>query len=482
MRRGFRSKLGGAVALFTVPLLGAGAAIAADFNGDGYDDLMVGAPGEAPGMLPRSGVVFAFRGSAMGLRHQRVIDQAGLGQNELGDEFGSAFATGDFDGDGRGDVAIGAPGEAPGISEASGAVFVFLGASGGVVPDIVLDQSDLGMNEVGDRFVATLAAGDFNGDGFDDLAVGAPGKAPAGDPRSGAVFLFRGSAVGLAAHDTIDQAGLGQNEANDRFGAALATGDFDGDERMDLAVGAPGEAPGTQPRSGLVFVFRGVDSGLAPDRVVDQTGLGANEQGDQFGATLATGDFDGDGPVDLVVGAPGEAPGGDPRSGALFVFSGSRGGLVADRFLDQSGLGRNELGDELGRALSTGDFDGDGLVDLAAGAPGEAPGIDPRSGGVFVFRGTVLGLAPERFLSQAQIGANEAGDRFGAALASGDYDGDGIEDLAVGTPGEAPHVAHSGGIFVFQGTAAGLQPQVFLDQGVLGANEYGDLFGAALSE
>jgi hypothetical protein len=410
-------KLGGVTALFAM-LLGGGPSFAADFNADGLDDLVVGAPGKALWDGPRSGAAFSFQGSAGGLLPDMVLDQEGLGANEADDQLGAAIATGDFDGDGFDDVALGAPGEAPGESPASGAVFVFKGGETGLRPDIALDQSGLGYNEEGDRFGASLVAGDFDGDGFDDLAVGAPGEAPGDSPRSGAVFVFLGSASGLMRHTSLDQAqaGLGANESGDRFGEALSAGDFDGDGHSDLAVGAPGEAPGASPKSGVVFVFKGATTGLTPGRVIDQMGLGGNEEGDRFGAALSSADFDGDGFADLAVGAPGESPGKSPRSGAVFVFHGTIIGLLPDRVVTEAGLGANEAGDRFGAALASGDFDGDGVSDLAIGAPGEAPGSGPRSGAVVLFRGGAKGLSGSRFLDQSGLGTNELGDRFGAAL------------------------------------------------------------------
>jgi hypothetical protein len=456
---------------------------AANYVGDEREDLVVGAPGEAIGRGPRSGVVYLLRGGAAGLVDTHVLEQNGLDANEQGDEFGAALAAGDFDGDGLPDVAIGAPGEALGENPRSGAVFVYLGTGGGLTPAAVLDQTGLGAEESGDRFGDALVVGDFDGDGFDDLAVGAPHDEPESSPASGGVFLFHGGNQGLEPLGYLDQGGLGVNELDDRFGAALCVGDFDGDRRDDLAVGAPGEEPGSDPRSGVVFVFRGSAEGLTPDRVLDQEGLGSNEADDRFGTALASGDFNGDRRDDLAVGAPGEEPGSDPKSGGVFVFGGSSDGLVAREFLAQEGLGGNETGDEFGRALSSGDYDGDNLDDLAVGAPGESPGSDPKSGAVFVFRGTVAELVPLQFLHQDGLGSNDDGDRFGAALASGNYVGNHRDDLVVGAPGEAPGAdPRSGAVFVFRGIALGLTPQQFVTQIKVGSNEAGDLFGLALCE
>ena len=232
---------------------------------------------------------------------------------------------------------------------------------------------------------------------------------------------------------------LGMNESGDAYGARVAVGDFDGDGLMDLAIGAPGESPGSDPKSGWVFVYKGTPYGLTSWTSFGQRTLGVNENGDLFGQSLAAGDFDGDGIDDLAVGAPGESPGSKPRSGWVFLFKGSAQGLSPWKGFGQAGIGDDEQGDEFGTALAAGDFDGDGKDDLAVSAPGESPGADPRSGYVFIFKGTSgAGLSAWSGFGQAGLGANENGDRFGHALAAGDFDGDGKDDLAVGAPGESP--------------------------------------------
>ena len=115
---------------------------------------------------------------------------------------------------------------------------------------------------------------------------------------------------------------LGKNEKGDLFGRVVASGDFNGDGLTDLAVGAPKEDVGIIANSGAVFIYRGTEFGLAPWKVLTQEGLGSNEIGDQFGFSLAAGDFNGDGKDDLAVGAPGEKPGKDPKSGYVFAFKG----------------------------------------------------------------------------------------------------------------------------------------------------------------
>jgi len=408
----------------------------------------------------------------------------GLDTNEDGDGFGQALAAGDFNGDHILDLAVGAPTEAPGTGPRSGSVFVFRGTPNGLQLWQRLDQRPLDPNELNDRFGASLAAGDFNGDGLADLAVGTPLEDPGpGLDDAGRVYTFRGSAAGLTPWQSLGQAPLDTDEKGDRFGSSLAAGDFDGDGRMDLAVGAPTESPGTGPQSGWVYTFRGSPQGLAPAQGFGQAGLDTDEALDDFGRSLAAGDFDGDGKADLAVGAPAEAVGAGPRAGLVYTFRGGTPTLLSPwQKLGQTAMETPETGDQLGRSLAAGDFDGDNRADLAVGAPKEAPGTDPKSGYVFTYRGSAAGLLPWQGLSQAGLEANEADDQFGQSLAVGDFSGDGRSDLAVGAPGETlGTAAKTGAVFAFKGSAGGLVGWKVIDQTGLDTNEGNDLFGSALA-
>ncbi|VEP18891.1 conserved hypothetical protein [Hyella patelloides LEGE 07179] len=467
-----------------------------DFNQDGFPDLIVSAPGESPGDDPDSGVIFTINGSRGDLEGDRDFDQENLNldNNEEGDSFGAALALGDFDNDGFDDLVVGTPGKSPENNPESGAIFTLRGTSNGLVADDDFDQDnlDLGSNENGDLFGATLAVGDFNNDNFDDLVVGAPGESTGVfDLRAGRIFTLEGSSDGLRGDRELsqDSLDLGNNELDDNFGEALAVGDFNNDGFDDLVVGAPGETPGNDPRSGAIFTLNGSSDGLEGDNDYDQESLnlGTNEEGDSFGEALAVGDFNNDGFDDVVVGAPGESPGDDPQSGAVFTLNGSSNGLIGDRDFDQESFnsGRNEEGDSFGEALAVGDFNNDGFDDVVIGAPGESPGDEPDSGAIFTLNGSSNGLVTGNSFDQESLGlgTNESGDLFGAALTVGDFNDDGFEDLAVGAPGESPgDDPDSGAIYILNGSSDGLVAGSDFDQESLGigTNESGDGFGSAL--
>jgi hypothetical protein len=421
-----------------------------------------------------------------------------LDANEAGDAFGSAVASGDFNGDGFLDLVVAAPNEAvaadpddaPGVR--AGTVFVYLGGPTGLRPGQRIDQSEVGTNEDGDRFASALAAGDFDADGIDDLAIGVPGEALQGGPRSGFVFVFRGSAQGLVFQAGIDQTSVAiapgvraTNDAGDRFGAALAAADFNGDDVTDLAVGAPGEAVVPGVPSGAVFVFRGArGDGLGGDQVLTQGAALLDELGDNFGSALAAGDLNRDGRADLAVGIPQERVllvG--PQAGAVALFRGDANGLVMAGMFEQADAlgGLGEIGDLFGSAITIADFDGDDRTDVAVGAPGESVGAIPSVGSVSFYRGNIDGAFNPTLLDQSDVGANEAGDRFGASLTAGDLDGDGRGDLVVGAPGETIQgTPRAGAAYTFAGAVGGVTPAQALDATRLGALRADDGFGTAL--
>src|SRR5262249_14369922 len=152
-------------------------------------------------------------------------------------------------------------------SSNSGAVYVYRGTAFGLFPWQRLTQGFMSLAS-GDFFGYSLAAGDFNKDGLSDLAVGVP---QSGNSRSigGRVVLYTGGSRGLSANVLLEQsAPFGANEAGDEFGRALAAGDFDNDGVSDLAVGVPGEAPGSSPRAGYAYIFRGQLAASGPALVI----------------------------------------------------------------------------------------------------------------------------------------------------------------------------------------------------------------------
>jgi hypothetical protein len=393
--------------------------VAADFNHDGIADLAVGVPGEND----IAGAVNVLYGAGSGLSGTggQVFFQVG-GTAEFRDRFGSAQAAGDFNGDGFADLAAGASGEDVGSIDDAGAVSVLYGSAGGLTTSGGrLFTQVASAVEGGDEFGWALAAGDFNRDGFADLAAGAPGEAVGSAGGAGAVSVLLGSAAGLTATGgrLFTQVG-GLVESADQFGAAQAAGDFNGDGFADLAAGASGEDVGSIDDAGAVSVLPGSAGGLTTTggRLFTQLGS-APESFDVFGFALAAGDFNHDGFADLAAAAPLEDVGTVGDAGALSVLPGSAAGLTTTggRLFTQVG-GLVEAGDEFGEQLASGDFNHDGFADLAAAAPTEDVGTVQKAGAISVLPGSAGGLTSTGGLlftqnSPGVPGTAETFDQFG---------------------------------------------------------------------
>ncbi|HEX5010930.1 MAG TPA: FG-GAP repeat protein [Planctomycetota bacterium] len=440
--------------LLAALLLGAPALRAADFNGDGYPDLAIGCHGGWVAAQQEAGAVHVFYGgpTCFGSFTEQVIDESSFGGFAFPDDFelfGLSMTSGDFDGDGYDDLAIDAGNEDVSGWDAAGTVFVIYGSPSGLDLERhdAFNQDTKGIKDKvepgnfffpdlsAEQFGRTLVSGDFDADGYDDLAAFVQetfGKGKKQKSFAGAVHIIKGSPTGLTVKGNKllrqGKAGIpGKPTADAKFGWGMAVADFNQDGIDDLAIGAPGELV-----EGHVVILLGkAKKGLTGKHSVligeaDCGGVPDPTKAHHFGEMLEVGDFTGSGVPQLVIGAPVLDVGAAEYAGGVYVLT-----------LDPADLSISDA------QLIT----------------RETPGI---AGGV------------------------QAGADFGYALAAGDFDGDGDDDLAIGVPrddiGEA---TDAGTVTVLTGSPAGLVAgDLLVDQDVTGVPEVAedyDVLGGVLA-
>ncbi|MFN7145933.1 MAG: FG-GAP-like repeat-containing protein, partial [Myxococcota bacterium] len=318
---------------------------------------------------------------------------------------GKAVATGDFDGDGKDDVVVGAPG--------AGEVYVYYGTS--TIPAGSPDRTATAPSGAG-SFGAALDTADVNRDGYDDLVVGASTSTTTA-PSDGAVWVFHGTALGLDTTPAVKLTGSATENA--LFGTAVALGDVNNDGYADVVVGEPGYSGST----GRVYVFAGSAAGASTSSPRVLTGTAA---GMSFGYSVsAGGNVGADASSEVAIGAPTYTAGSSANTGRVLVYTG------ASTFFTTTPTAvtyTGTAGYRYGTAVTIeGSYNGDAYADLVVGAPtGASTGV----GRVYFYNstGTALPTGATR-----NMDGPSAGSYFGAALASvKDTDDDGYAELLVG--------------------------------------------------
>ncbi len=461
-------------------------------NLDSFADVVVGVPAEdwtTTTTIVNVGITQVLYGGEGGVPDQYGdLWQQGFGglpgSMEAGDQLGQALAAGDFNGDGLMDLAIGIPYQDVGGLLNAGMVQVLYATENGLSPidSATFTQNDVGAaSEANDLFGQELAAGDFNGDGIDDLAVGVPMEDVVvgliNTVNAGAVNILFGSYTGLGVtYQSLSQVTTSAElTTDDQFGYALAAGDFDNDGYDDLAVGIPfedDEVSGETNCGSVEIVFGSATLlNVDPPQILFQGGdlENAREDGDNFGWSLASGYFNGDAYCDLAAGVPGEEPGTHyTNSGGVHVLYASADAfdpMHSDYFwtrYDTDVAGEIQDFAYFGEVLAAGDFDGNGMDDLAIGTPYDDYGVIANAGSVHIMYGGASGGLSDwndRVWYQGDYinTAVEADDNFGWALATGDVDDDGFEDLVIGVPYESiGSINNAGMIHIFYGDSWGI--------------------------
>lgn len=386
---------------------------AEDINGDSLSDVIIGAP-----YYGANGAAFVYYGASTGIGSTPDLI---LNGNLPGERFGwSVSSAGDVNGDGYGDVIIGAIGcSHPEQNE--GCAYVYLGSSAGLntTPawSVESNQAYAGFGYV------VGSAGDVNHDGVGDVFVGAPNYTN-GQASEGKVFVYHGSqANGLSAVPNWEKEG---DQDNAHFGLSVsAAGDVNGDQFDDLIMGAP-NASDSQPGEGKVFLFVGSASGLSA--TANWTVSGGQGDAHLGEAVSSAGDINGDGFSDVMVSAP-DHDNGETDEGIVFVYLGSVDGVNTQPIWMGEG---DQAGINYGVALaSAGDVDQDGFADILIGANRFTNGQENEGMG-FLFYGTSNGIDSTRAWN---IEGEQAYGNLGYALASaGDVNGDSYADILFSAP------------------------------------------------
>jgi hypothetical protein len=423
----------------------AGGAVAGglDFTGDGRDDLLIGAPGSSTG-----GEFYLLPGERLGAYTGATLTDAsssgGIGFTEptAGDNLGAHLALfPDLDGDGTVDFAVGAPGLDDGASN-TGKICVYFSREDAFYY-VSTSASGASMGPV-------AYAGDANRDGLSDMLIGAPGMSTTQPGQGFAELLLgdSGSLVELGAYWLGDS-------PYDAVGSSLGrAGDLDGDGFDDVVIGGTGYPAGGDQGAAWIVMGRGQWADGQLELADSDHQLVGAQRGDQAGHAIAGGeDFDGDGYDDLVISAPGAS--GD--AGAVYLWSGHSSWGDWGRYGSIDAADGKLVGEAAGDAAGSSvdlleDFDGDGIADLAVGAPYHSDSASLQ-GAAYLMLGSGS-WAGTHSLSSASITwrGEVSGDQLGTSVSTaGDVDGDGLSDLVLGAPGADEGGSSSGTIYLFLG-------------------------------
>ncbi len=476
--------------------LGFSVAGAGDVNNDGYDDVIVGAPLYDSGQSDE-GAVFLFHGSPSGIADaDPSTATTQLEGDQVRGNFGFSLAAGNVNGDAFSDVIVGANMYNAGQVQ-EGAVFVFLGSASGIAdgnPSTAATQLESNLFDSrlysppaitpvvgGAQLGSSVASGDVNNDGFDDVIAGARFYSNP-ERREGAVFIWHGSASGIAdGNPATAQTQLESNvdtptpQSNPvLFGESVAiAGDVNNDGFDDMIAGARQFNSG-QPNEGAAFIFHGRTGGIPSGGVTTATTrLEANQNNANLGVSVASaGDVNGDNFDDVIVGAfgalfqtqPFPAPGRqrETNEGAAFIFLGRTGGIPnSNPTTAATTIDSNQQDARLGWSVAAaGDVNGDLFDDVIIGAPffqDPTPGDSTNAdeGVVFAYTGSASGIArgtPET--ASFRLEGNQPFANLGDELAGvGDINGDGLDDIALGAQFYSAGQTNEGVVFLLVGVA-----------------------------
>jgi hypothetical protein len=378
--------------------------VSGDFNADGKTDLAVGASDYST----NTGRVYIFYQDGTIPSTAATADVIITGE-ATNNDFGFAMTSGDFNSDGTTDLVVGAYG----YSSNTGRAYIFY--NDGSIPTTAATADVIITGELSNSYFGfSMTAGDFNSDGRIDLAVGSHGYST----NTGRVYIFYQDGTIPSTAATADVIITGEATNND-FGFAMTSGDFNSDGTTDLVVGAYGYPSNT----GRAYIF--YNDGSIPTTAATADVIITGEGASYFGYSMTAGDLNSDGRTDLAVGATLYSS----NTGRAYIFynDGSIPTTAGTADVTITGEAGNNY---FGRALTAGDFNADGRTDLAVGAYG----YSTNTGRAYIFYND--GSIPTTAAAADVILTGETiNNYFGRALATGDFNSDGVIDLAVGAIG-----------------------------------------------
>jgi hypothetical protein len=454
--------------------LGTAVACAGDINSDGFADVIAGAPDYDNGANTGDGQAYIYLGKASTLSSTPAYTLQGPGQ--AGAQFGCAVASaGDVNGDGYSDVIVGCEGYNDGANTGEGRAYLYHGGSLGVSESINTTMADADKPAAFFGF-SVASAGDVNGDGYDDVIIGAPYFDGTSVVAEGRAFVYHGSSSGLSSPP--DKILNDVTQANAHFGYSVAcAGDVNGDGYADVIVGAPDYNYSTSTDEGIAMIYYGSALGLPAS--YNSLCHGSGQAAAHFGTSVApAGDVNGDGYGDVIIGAPDYDDGANTDEGRAFIYNGSSTGVGASPASTPDDA--NQAGARFGYSVAgAGDVNGDGYADVIVGAYKYTDGANASEGRAYVYKGSATGLGASPISTPDD--ANQAGAQFGISVAcAGDVNGDGYADVIIGANKYDDGAnTDEGRAFIYQGSSSGLgaSPAVTLTD----ANQAGAQFGVSVA-
>jgi len=424
-----------------------------DLDGDGLQELVVGAPGTSEPGFPQRGAVHVFNGRT--LQGRSVLDASEADQTlagpESGGRFGWALALADLNADGRWDLAVSSPATGAVDLELDGRVWVYLGREGDL-PFSALPDVEIRAEETYARLGWSLGAGDANGDGFHDLLVGAP-YAGAGGQQRGLVRLYAaraglGSGSVWGAEDAAWQRSGEQDY--DWFGSHVGVAPRPGGGVLVL-VGAPGADPGGEQAAGRLYAYpAGGSASEGPLFTVD-----GEREFDALGAAFVAAGPEGDGSRVLALAAPTRSTEALAQAGEVFLvdLEALEGHLALADLQERRVLSGDRSFGRLGWRLAVGDVNRDGAPDLVATQPWRGDPVYPVRGAATVWRAgpdlPASGGVPSDPQEAERILGTVDRARLGDAAWMGDLNGDGLDDLLLGAGRASGRARYAGALFVY---------------------------------